>query len=418
LLGAILFQILTGHPPHHGSSLLKCIRSAAANEIRPTRIEGELMDIAMKAMSTRPADRYQVVDDLISAINDQQQHDESERLVKRAQAMLQEEPADGHMENYRIADALLREAIEIWPENHRAKDAIVELNIEFARAATANGDLELALHLYETAGQSDSEAAARIRRELDCRKTAGQRVARYSALFTQLPEAGLLGSIATGKVVEANEKFGRLFGYAPEQIVGKRLDELNLWIYEQQRLGFVSRIQENGRVQNFEAQLMHASGEPVDVLISARTTTINDEEMVVSTLRDISDRKETERQLEKNRRRLADMQRLAGLGTWMYDVSAQQVQWSDEAYRLAGRSPHEGVPSRREYLQRIHPEDRRGLLQAIRHAVESVASFEIRVRQRRPHGGFQGLIIRGQPIQDESGNTVEVYGVLIPTQSC
>ncbi len=228
----------------------------------------------------------------------------------------------------------------------------------------------------------------------------------------------MLGSIATGTVVETNEMFGRMFGYDPEEIVGKRFDELNIWVCEQQRLEFVSQLQTHGRVDNFEARFKQMDGEPIDVLISARTTSINDEQMVVSTLRDISDRKEAERALEKSRRRLADMQKLAGLGTWMFDTQSLQVIWSDEAYRLAGRAPHEGIPSHREYLRRIHPDDRRGLIQAIRHAMGSVASFEIRIRQQRPSGDYQHLIIRGQPIQDETGKTIEVYGVLIPTTEC
>ncbi len=418
LLGATLFQILSGHPPHHGTSLMQCIRAAADNHIRPSRVEGELMDIAMKAMSTAIADRYQTVDELIDAINGQRQHEESERLVKRARWLLQESPSDGQLEDFRIADALLREAIEIWPENRRAREAIIELNIEFARAATAKGDLELALTLYEAADQAESEAAARIRRELQRRKTAGQQVARYSALFTQLPEAGLLGNITTGEVAEANEMFDRMFGYGQDEIVGKHFEELGLWVCEKQRLEFVTEVRSQGRVDNFEARLKHVGGQQLDVLISARTTTINGEEMVVSTLRDISARKEAQRQLEKNRRRLADMQKLAGLGTWTYDVQTQQVQWSEEAFRLAGRTPDQGIPSSREYLQQIHPEDRRSLIQAIRHAVDSFASFEIRIRQRGQSGNYQHLIVRGQPIQDDSGKTVEVYGVLIPTKSC
>ena len=414
LLGAILFQILTGYPPHHGETLLRCITSAAHNEIRPTRVEGELMDIAMKAMSSAPQDRYQTVDELMDAINDQRQHEESERLVKLARARFYDDTPEDRLEDFRVADALLREALVIWPENRRAQEVFVELNIEFARAAKAKGDLELALTLYETAGQSDSEAAARIRRELQHRQNAGQRVARYSALFTQLPEAGLLGDISTGRVVEANEMFGELFGYDQKDIVGKRMDELGVWVCEKQRLAFVTKIQNDHRVDNFEATMQHTDGFQIDVLISARKTTINGEDMVVSTLRNISDRKETERALQKNQRLLADMQKLAGLGTWLYDVSTQSVQWSDEAYHLAGRVPDEGIPSQREYLQLIHPDDRKILTEAIRNAVEHIASFAIRIRQRGFSGAYQELLIRGQPIQDASGKTVEVYGVLIP----
>ena len=54
LLGATLFQILTGFPPHHGKSLLACIHAAAHNEIRPTDVEGELMGHRDEGVGDRP----------------------------------------------------------------------------------------------------------------------------------------------------------------------------------------------------------------------------------------------------------------------------------------------------------------------------------------------------------------------------
>ncbi len=49
------------------ASFLACIQAAANNEIRETEIEGELMDISMRAMATDPIDRYPLVDDFIAA---------------------------------------------------------------------------------------------------------------------------------------------------------------------------------------------------------------------------------------------------------------------------------------------------------------------------------------------------------------
>ena len=118
LLGATLFQILTGFPPHRGKSLLACIHAAAHNEIRETSVQGELMDIAMKAMATKPSDRYQTVDEFVEAVSGHEQHEQSGRLVRRACERLARASSKNHYEDFRIVDAILTEALTIWPENH------------------------------------------------------------------------------------------------------------------------------------------------------------------------------------------------------------------------------------------------------------------------------------------------------------
>jgi serine/threonine protein kinase len=47
LLGAILYEIVSGKPPHTGKDVLSCLYAAARNEIQPTDKTGELLDIAM-----------------------------------------------------------------------------------------------------------------------------------------------------------------------------------------------------------------------------------------------------------------------------------------------------------------------------------------------------------------------------------
>tara|TARA_R110002049_G_scaffold47902_3_gene138502 strand:- start:8854 stop:11016 length:2163 start_codon:yes stop_codon:yes gene_type:complete len=415
LLGAVLFQVLTGYPPHYGESLLACIHAAANNEIRPTRVEGELMDIAMKAMATDPRQRYGSVDDFVSALDDQRQHEQSNRLVRRARERLEESTEEKRYEDFRVADTLLRESLDLWPENPRAKPLMSQLYLDFARAATAQGDFDLALSMYDAAGQSDSEAAARIRRQRDERQSSQERVSKYSRLFSQLPEAGLLGDTKSGTIVEANEMFEKVFGFANEDIVGTKLGDLNLWACEQRRVDFVKQLTETGRVENFEAPFITRDGRRIEALISSRQTTINGEEMVLSTLRDISARKQAENELKRSRQRLREIQELAGIGTWSYDVRTGEVQWSDEAFRLAGRSPADGVPTREEYIEQIHPEDRSKMNVSIQRAIKDGAAYEIRVRQRGATDAYQELIMRGQPILDDDGKTVEVYGVLIRT---
>ena len=226
----------------------------------------------------------------------------------------------------------------------------------------------------------------------------------------------MLGNTTTGTIVEANEMFEQVFGFRSDQIVGTKLGSLKLWACEERRQEFVRRLSESRQVENFEAPLLHRDGHRIDVLISSRQTTINGEQMVVSTLRDISSRKATENELKRSRQRLREIQELAGLGTWSYDVRTKEVQWSDEAFRLAGRSPEDGVPSREEYIEQIHPDDRGKVNRSIQRAIKDGAAYEVRIRQRGATNNYQELIMRGQPILDEEGKTVEVYGVLMRTR--
>lgn len=414
LLGAILFQILTGHPPHQGSTLLACIQSAARNQIRDTDVDGELMDIARKAMSSNPADRYPSVEAFSDAIKDQQQHEQSERLVRRACERLSNASEENQYEDFRIADALLTEAIDVWPENTRALQARKKLQLRFAAAATARNDLDLAISIYEAAGEADSEAAKEVRAEQHRRATTHERVSHYSALFTQSPEAGLLIEMGGGTVVEANDMFGQLFGYAAEEVVGRPIEELNLWACPQRRAELVEELKRKGLIDNFEATFLHTDGRIIEVLISGRVVEVQGRAMVISTIRDISIRKQAEKDLKKNRQRLRDVQRLAGLATWSYDVLKQEVSWSEEAFTLTGRSESDGVPSKSEFYEMIHPDDRADLQGAISKALDSGAAYELLIRQMGPGGNYKSLLIRGQPIFDESGKTIEVYGVLIP----
>ncbi len=417
LLGAILFQTLTGFPPHHGGSLLECIHAAANNVIRESDVEGELMDIAITAMATDPADRYESVEAFIAAVADQRQHDQSERLVKRACKRITEASSEHQYEDFRVADALLMESLDLWPENERAHRARKRLRMQFAAAATERGDLDLAMSIYEAAGEADSAAAAEVR-ELRARRDAShERVSRYSTLFTHSPEAGLLIQMSTGCVVEANQMFGMLFGYEEEQVVGRPVAELNLWACPERRNELVEQLSQNGAIENFEARFLHTEGRPIDVLISGRVVEVQGEQMVVSTIRDISLRKRAEQELKRSRQRLRDLQQLAGLATWSYDVATEEVTWSDEAFQLVGRRVEDGVPSHDEYVEMIHPEDRESLNQALDATLESGAAYELFVRQRGAGGRYRRVLMRGQPILDEEGKTVEVYGVLIPQRS-
>ncbi len=173
LLGAILYEIVTGSPPHEGGTVSACLNAAAKNHIRPTDKTDELVSIALKAMATAPADRYPAVGDFQEAIRQYWSHSQSVLLSDRAAADLQ---AAAEREDYdRYARALLgfQEAFELWQGNTRAKAGIAATSYAYARRALSKGNFDLAASLLDEANAEHVPLLREIRaaqKEQDARQ--------------------------------------------------------------------------------------------------------------------------------------------------------------------------------------------------------------------------------------------------------
>ncbi|MFW5750029.1 MAG: protein kinase domain-containing protein [Planctomycetota bacterium] len=162
LLGAILFEIVTGQRPHRGASVLECLAKAASNAIVPVDADGELMRIAYRAMATKPEDRYADARAFAAAIRDYQAHAESLVLADEAEAHAKTARSAGRYEDYARSLFAYEEAVSLWPENARARSGMSVVRVEYARCAFEHGDLELAQSLLNDAGEDQAEFRAQV----------------------------------------------------------------------------------------------------------------------------------------------------------------------------------------------------------------------------------------------------------------
>lgn len=147
LLGAILFEILTDMPPHAGKTAMKCLMAAARNEIIESDKQGELMDIARKAMATETKDRFQTVTEFQGKIREYLSHSESVQMAIRAEEDLAEAHRLGGYEGFSKALFGFEEAVELWDGNLRAKQGERKARLAYAQFAIDKGDYDLAKSL-------------------------------------------------------------------------------------------------------------------------------------------------------------------------------------------------------------------------------------------------------------------------------
>ncbi len=185
LLGAMLFEAVTGKPPHDFASSQSKTQSAGAkmavirrivveNIIRETEHSGELIDIAKKAMATKAEDRYPTVVELQNAIREYQKHAASRTLVERAKQFTtvvelvttETKPAAdatalGYT-NYQNALALYNESLREWPGNNQARDGLTETQLHFAKLALTKGDFDLGLSVLDTNAETHTETRSQL----------------------------------------------------------------------------------------------------------------------------------------------------------------------------------------------------------------------------------------------------------------
>ncbi len=139
LLGAVLYEIVTGTAPHCGSSLFEVFRSSYEGAARkyPDTLPREMKEIIERAMALKNEDRFQTVAEFRMALDGCREHRHSVELTIEALERLGELQArleGSSVDVYRIFGAArfgFEQALTIWHDNTEAKvglqDAILTM---------------------------------------------------------------------------------------------------------------------------------------------------------------------------------------------------------------------------------------------------------------------------------------------------
>jgi len=118
-----------------------------------------------------------------------------------------------------------------------------------------------------------------------------------------------------------------------------------------------------------------------------------------------------ENALRRSESYLAEAQRVAHTGSWVWRVTDYEaVHLSDEWYRVYGFDPKYGMPDREQRLERIHPDDRAKYQATINRAVAASSDYDIEFRLLLPDGTVKYIQSVGHPVLDGSGNLVQFVG--------
>lgn len=179
LLGAMLFQIVSGRPPHTGKGVSECLMSAVRNEFAPHNENDPLIVIAKTAMADDVSDRYETVAVFQDAIREYRRHAESIAITERAAALLVTAKEQRDYQSFSGVLFSLNDALDLWPENQSARKHIVAARLAYGQCAFEKGDFDLCLQTL-VPGTPDEDAV--IAKAQVARDIAASREQRFKRL--------------------------------------------------------------------------------------------------------------------------------------------------------------------------------------------------------------------------------------------
>ncbi|MCA9322207.1 MAG: protein kinase [Planctomycetes bacterium] len=162
LLGAILYELLTGQAPHAADSLWMSVLSAVGPGVQSLgdELPAELAATARRALAADPADRHASVPEFAAEIRDYREHRQSLELTRAATRALEVGSEDPDRPYGKLAEAIegFRQSLILWPANPEAASGLRRARIAQTRAALAADDLELAAEALRAIESPDDES--------------------------------------------------------------------------------------------------------------------------------------------------------------------------------------------------------------------------------------------------------------------
>ena len=258
--------------------------------------------------------------------------------------------------------------------------------------------------------------APRVVVELERRRAELERVQALTDLHNVMETVpDVMFTLDTqGNLVKWNRRLGDVTGYSPEELLNKPalafvpLEEQTCTAAAIQRAFTEGYAELDGQMLTKDlrtipyhwtgALLKNAQGEPIGI---------------TGVGRDVSEKKQAEKELTQQRRHLVDAQALAHLGSWGWDIDTGEVQWSDELFRIFGHEPGSIHVTYDTLMASLLPDDYDRVLAAINAALAGKMSYDIEYRIVRPNSEVRSIHARGDVNRDATGHPLSMAGTIL-----
>ncbi len=257
-------------------------------------------------------------------------------------------------------------------------------------------------------------------------------------ILENVAEGVMMSRTSDGVIVYTNPTFERLFGYGPDELLGRHVSVLNAMGEKRALDVFNDVVREmkvhgswKGQVQNIKADgsmfwcqvhvsdFEHYKYGNVWVAVQGDITERKKAEEALRALKDdlelrveqrTAELTEAFKRLKSSEEWLNEAQQVAQIGSWSLDLKTNHLEWSDENYRIFGIDQEKCSASYEEFLEIVHPDDREFVSKAYTDSVKNRTLYNIVHRLMMPDGSVKHVNERCQTFFNEDGTPLRSIG--------
>lgn len=236
--------------------------------------------------------------------------------------------------------------------------------------------------------------------------------ASYREVFRKGAVAMTIRDPETGAFIDVNQQYCDLMGYSREEMLSFTPGDVGVdeRPYGGERELELLRQAAEGEPVTVEWRNETRDGETIHVEVTGKPAEIRGRTRVLVSVRDVTEQRRHEAELERTNDLLKRTQQLARVGGWALDTETETLRWTDETRRIHGVSS-DYDPELEPAIAFYHPDDQGIIRDAIERATTDVEPFDVEARLVDTDGEIHWVRARGEPQRDDRGR-VRIRGTI------
>ncbi|HTI98752.1 MAG TPA: PAS domain S-box protein [Dongiaceae bacterium] len=231
---------------------------------------------------------------------------------------------------------------------------------------------------------------------------------RSEYLASQSRDTILLVRGSDRRILEGNAAAAEMYGYTHEELMQLKITDVLCELDEDLIVRRMDGAEGKGTL--FETTHRRKDGTTFPVEVSLQSTTLGKDRVLVSVIRDITERRRSEETIRHIDELLQLTGEMAKVGGWEFDAATLQVTWTDEVARLHDLNPGKQMDVAKGVNYFIG-ESRQKVAAAIQAALKSATPYDLELELLTAKGVRKWVRAKGIPVT-ENGRVTKVKGII------